>query len=102
LDGKHLFYASSTTYFGKLLNFNLPPFTLDIHDNWEYGWAENSCVRLNVTKADDDQTVQQWMQDCPRGVNYQVIVSAASEPPGMLELVSRVLAAPVHRYAQTP
>jgi hypothetical protein len=81
---------------------DLPPFAFDTHDNWEYGWADNSRVRLNVTRSEDDQTIQAWMADCPRGVNYQIIVSATSEPPGILDILSRILAVPVHRYAYRP
>jgi hypothetical protein len=82
--------------------FNLPPFTFDTHDNWEYGWSERAGLHLNVTRADDDTTIQGWMADCPPGVNYQVIVTSASQPPEIVDALSRALEAAVQQYAQRP
>jgi hypothetical protein len=36
---------------------------------------------FNVTKAADFTTVETWMAECPKGVNFQIIVEAESTPP---------------------
>ena len=79
--------------------FGLPPFVCDSHDNWRYAWSEGEGLRLNVTKADDDCTVETWLPGCPRGVNYQVILSAASEPPDFAVRLAKILRSEVVRYA---
>jgi hypothetical protein len=59
-------------------------------------------MHLNVTQAEDDRTVETWMPDCPGGANYQVILSAESEPPGFALRLTEVLGCEVVRYASAP
>jgi hypothetical protein len=81
--------------------FGLPPFVFDSHDNWRYAWSETEGLRLNVTQADDDRTVETWMPRCPRGVNYQVLLSAAREPPDFAARLAGILGSEVVRYAES-
>jgi len=83
-------------------SFELPPFEFDSHDTWRYAWSENAAMRLNVTQAEDDRTVETWMAGCPSGVNYQVILTAGSEPPGFASRLCDVLGSEVVRYASVP
>ena len=79
--------------------FGLPPFVCDRHDTWRDAWSEGEGLRLNVTQADDARTVETWMPRCPPGVNYQVILSAAREPPDFTGRLAEILRSEVVRYA---
>ena len=80
----------------------LPPFEFDSHDTWRYAWSEGPGLRLNVTRASGDRTIEAWMPHCPSGVNYQVILTAESEPPGFASRLAAVLGSEVARYASEP
>ena len=82
--------------------FNLPPFEFDAHDTWRYAWSESAAMRLNVTVADDNRTIETWMPSCPTGVNYQVILSAVASPYGFAFRLAEVLGSAVVPYALVP
>ena len=82
--------------------FDLPPFEFDSHDTWRYAWSEGRGLRLNVTKARGYRTIETWMPDCPTGVNYQVILTAESEPPDFAARLAEALGCEPVRYATTP
>jgi hypothetical protein len=82
--------------------FDLPPFEFDSHDTWRYAWTEGRGLRLNVTKARGYRTVETWMPGCPAEVNYQVILTAESEPPGFASRLAAALGSEVMRYATAP
>jgi hypothetical protein len=77
----------------------LPPFTFDCRDNWRYGRSETAEVGVNITRAEDFHTIETWMEGCPAGVNYQIILSAAGEPEGFASLLAGILESEVTRYA---
>ena len=79
--------------------FDLPPFAFDCHDNWSYGRSEGRSIRLNITRTSDTHTVETWMPGCPSGVNYQIILSAKSEPTGFVSRLAEVLGTEVIKYA---
>ncbi len=78
--------------------FDLPAFTFDAHDTWRYAWSSGDHLRLNVTRTKDNHTVETWMPNCPRGVNYQIILTAACEPPNFTSQLAAILDAEVTRY----
>src|SRR4051794_3205327 len=78
--------------------FDLPAFTFDAHDTWRYAWSNGDHLRLNVTRARDSHTIETWMPSCPRGVNYQVILTAACEPTDFSAQLAAILEAGVTRY----
>jgi len=82
--------------------FDLPPFEFDSHDTWRYAWSEGRGIRLNVTKARGYRTVETWMPGCPIGVNYQVILTAESEPPDFASRLAAALGSEAVRCATTP
>jgi hypothetical protein len=59
-------------------------------------------LRLNVTKARGYRTVETWMPDCPSGVNYQIILTAESKPPGFASRLATALGSEAVRYATAP
>jgi hypothetical protein len=82
--------------------FDLPQFEFDSYDTWRYAWSERRGLRLNVTNARGYRTVETWIPGCPNGVNYQVVVTAESEPPGFASRLAAVLRSEVVRYATAP
>jgi hypothetical protein len=82
--------------------FDLPPFEFDTHDTWRYAWSESQDLHLNVTKARGYRTIETWMQGCPSGVNYQVILTAESEPPEFASRLAEALGCETVRYAFSP
>jgi hypothetical protein len=82
--------------------FALPPFEFDNHDTWQYARSEGRGLRLNITKARGYRTIETWMPGCPSGVNYQVILTAGSEPPGFASHLARALGSEAVRYAIAP
>jgi hypothetical protein len=83
------------------IKFGLPPFEFDSHDTWRYAQSTGVGMRLNITKADDVSTIETWMPDCPKGVNFQVILSVESEPADFVTHLSEILGSEVVRYAKT-
>jgi hypothetical protein len=82
--------------------FALPAFTYDTHDTWRYAWSSGDHLRLNVTRTKGSRTIETWMPNCPRGVNYQIILTAACEPPSFVSLLAAILDAAVARYDTRP
>lgn len=80
--------------------FSLEEFTFEEHDNWRYGWAVNRQLHVNVTEANDYCTIETWSSGCPKGVNYQVILTADAEPGDSDKEISRCLDAPAIKYAE--
>jgi hypothetical protein len=76
----------------------LPVFTYDAHDTWHYAWSSGDHLRLNVTRTKDSRTIETWMPNCPRGVNYQIILTATCEPPNFTARLATILGADVARY----
>ena len=65
--------------------FALPAFTYDAHDTWRSAWSSGDHLRLNVTRTKDSRTIETWTPNCPRGVNNQIVLTAAREPPNFAE-----------------
>ncbi len=80
----------------------LPPFEFDSHDSWRFARSEGRGLRLNITEARGYRTIETRMPGCPSGVNYQVILTAESEPPGFALNLTRALGSEAVRYAITP
>ena len=55
---------------------NLPDFTFDAEDSWEYGVSKGQAFQLNVTKTTNFSTISTWMSKAPKGVNYQIIMTS--------------------------
>lgn len=79
--------------------FGLPPFEFDSHDDWRWGGSEGQNLGLNVTRSQEFRTIEAWMPGCPPGVNYQVILTAESEPIGFASRLAEILSSEVIRYA---
>lgn len=80
-------------------SFDLPPFEYDCHDNWRYAYAGNDFLHVNVTKADDNSTIETWIDNCPKGANFQICLTSASEPPQFLLQLKNAMNCEVVRYA---
>jgi hypothetical protein len=80
--------------------FDLPPFEFDCDDSWRYAWSEREGLRVNVTKAQNSRTIETWDPACPAGVNYQLILSAASELPHFQATATELLGAEFIRYGK--
>jgi hypothetical protein len=72
-------------------HYCLPEFTFDSHDNWRYAWSSSPDLRFNVTKAQGFSTVETWLPDCPKGVNFQIIVECECEPLDIHEVLADAL-----------
>ncbi len=99
--------ANSTAELGRVCKqlervFDLPSFTFDTHDHWEYGVSEGPRLGMNVTKTDDDRTIETWIPGCPTPTNYQIILTADAEPLNFLQQMVAILGTDVTRYAQVP
>lgn len=81
--------------------FGLKDFQYDVHDNWEHAHATKEGLELNVTKADDSNTIEQWIPGTPSGVNYQIIITAQAEPENATDVICRVLRSPVSKFAES-
>lgn len=79
----------------------LPEFTFDSHDNWRYAWVDWGGKHLNVTRASDCTTIETWMKTCPSDVNYQIILTAESEPVDFASMLAGVLGTPVGKHHET-
>src|SRR5947208_3478473 len=78
------------------------PFWIDWEKNWQYGKAMfGKSKQIAVTKAEDYRTVEKWRPGCPSGVNYQVVVTANSEPPDLLRRITEYLGVEVVKYLET-
>jgi hypothetical protein len=78
--------------------FELPAFNFDTEDNWCYGWSERPGLKFNVTKADDYRTIQTWIDGCPSGMNYQVIVTVSAAQPTLPQRLSSILGSDAIEY----
>jgi hypothetical protein len=67
------------------------PFELDGHAHWRYGEARGGGLHLNVTRCDDTETIETWIEGTPPGVNYQVVLTCPEQ--GSEELLARLGAA---------
>ncbi len=76
-----------------------PPFIFDQHENWEYAWAKTDEFEINITKSDDNTTIETWMNSCPSGVNYQIIITALSVPEGLVDFLESILKSRLTQYA---
>ena len=82
-------------------HFNLPEFTVEFHDTWQHSCAGTEQITINVTRAADSSTIETWMDQCPPGVNWQIIAEYQSEPTELKEILAFCLAAEPLRYHTT-
>jgi hypothetical protein len=78
--------------------FGLPSFMYDAHDTWRYAWSRGDHLSLNVTRTEDNRTIETWMPSCPRGVNYQIILKAGRESSNFAARLTAILGADVTKY----
>lgn len=103
--------AKTTTYFAALSDvtfgtvchalrarFDLPDFVDDWHNSWQYGSAGTDDIWFNVTRADDDSTIETWMERCPSGVNWQIIAKFETEPTDLVAVLAKCLGSEPQRY----
>ena len=103
--------AETTTYFAALSDvtfgsvcdalrarFDLPDFVDDWHDSWQYGSAGTDDIWFNVTRAEDDSTIETWMERCPSGVNWQIIAKFETEPTDLVAVLATCLGSEPQRY----
>ncbi len=81
------------------VDFDMPPFQFDGHDDWRWGMSEGDDLALNVTRARGYRTIETWMPVCPQSVNYQIILTAECEPEGFASRLAEILDGNVIRYA---
>lgn len=98
------FAASSDASLESVCNalqarLSLPDFYFDCHDSWRYASANSSAIAINVTRASDSHTIETWMPDCPKGVNFQIIAEFDSEPDGLDAHLRESLGTKAVRYA---
>ena len=78
--------------------YGLPAFAADWHDSWQYAFSKTSAIGFNVSKADDNSTIQTWMDDCPNGVNFQIIADYHAEPDDLDDVLNSALGVMPARY----
>jgi hypothetical protein len=83
---------------GLQSRFALPHFEFDSHDSWRYAIARTPAIGFNVTRADDARTIENWMGDCPTGVNFQIIADYDVEPIDLVTVLRNLLKANPIRY----
>ena len=81
-------------------HYSLPEFGFDSHESWRYGWSRNGVIGFNVTKASDCRTIEKWMPECPKGVNFQIIVEADCQPSDLLVALSKALGVTPAKYLE--
>lgn len=103
--------ARTTTYFAAhsdapfddvctalRLRFGLPYFVVDWHDSWQYGSASTDDIWFNVTRADNNTVIETWTDNCPSGVNWQVIAKFETEPSDLAAILGTCLGSKPQRY----
>ena len=78
--------------------FSLPDFESDWHDTWQYAFSKTSDIGFNVTKAEENDTIETWMDGCPSGVNFQIIVDFEVEPDDLADTLQSALGVVPVRY----
>ncbi|EGF27110.1 hypothetical protein [Rhodopirellula baltica] len=103
--------AETTTYFAAhsaasfddvctalRLRYGLPEFVVDWHDSWQYGSASTDDLWLNVTRAENNSAIETWMDQCPAGVNWQIIARFETEPADLVALLAVSLGSEPQRF----
>jgi hypothetical protein len=62
-------------------NLDLPPFHYDSEDGDPYAWVDVAHVRINVSRPNKPDRLQEWMPNTPSGSTFQIILIVAEDAP---------------------